>query len=93
MYVFREIDAGEVKSIVTMSNNETVITSEKNEIHRFTFDHSFWSFDQSSPNSANQLTIYEAIGLPLLDKVFEGYNACLLAYGPTGSGKSYRFGF
>lgn len=28
----------------------------------------------------------------LLEGCFEGYNACVLAYGPTGSGKTYTMG-
>lgn len=73
-----------------MIDNETILTTDKGDVHRFTFDHSFWSFDESSANYASQTDVYKAVGQSLLAKVFEGYNACLLAYGPTGSGKSFR---
>ena len=33
--------------------------------------------------------MYSAVGSPLLQDVFQGYNACLFAYGQTGSGKTH----
>jgi len=80
----------EIKNVVTMVGNETVVSTDRGDVHRFTYDHSFWSFDQSATNYSSQSDVYSAIGQPLLTKVLEGYNACLLAYGQTGSGKSYR---
>jgi hypothetical protein len=29
------------------------------------------------------------LGKPVLDSLFEGYNACVLAYGQSGTGKTY----
>ncbi|KAF6779295.1 hypothetical protein AHF37_01350 [Paragonimus kellicotti] len=69
----------------------------------FIFDHTFWSFDKQPttlgdcsmmhkpdfPNYADQATVYKAIGVPILQRALEGYNACLFAYGMTSSGKTY----
>ncbi|KAF8561262.1 hypothetical protein P879_02742 [Paragonimus westermani] len=69
----------------------------------FIFDHTFWSFDKRPatlgdcstihkpdfPNYADQATVYKAIGIPILLRALEGYNACLFAYGMTSSGKTY----
>ncbi|ESO00704.1 hypothetical protein HELRODRAFT_192579 [Helobdella robusta] len=85
----RELDEEDVKCIVSMRGNETVVTPEKGDPLRFTYDYSFWSFDQSSDSYADQVKVYTALAQPLLNKVFEGYNACLFAYGQTSSGKSY----
>eukprot|EP00878_Enallax_costatus_P046848 GHUV01057151.1.p1 GENE.GHUV01057151.1~~GHUV01057151.1.p1 ORF type:complete len:170 (+),score=41.91 GHUV01057151.1:203-712(+) len=52
---------------------------------RFTFDHVF------GPNST-QDQVYETCVSDLVDAVVEGYNATVLAYGPTGSGKTYTMG-
>ena len=76
--------------MVTMVGNETVVSTDKGDVQRFTYDYSFWSFDESTTHYSSQSDVYHAIGQPLLSKVFEGYNACLFAYGQTGSGKSYR---
>ncbi|KAF7232168.1 hypothetical protein EG68_08892, partial [Paragonimus skrjabini miyazakii] len=69
----------------------------------FIFDHTFWSFDKRPTtlgdcstmhkpdysNYADQATVYKAIGVPILQRALEGYNACLFAYGMTSSGKTY----
>lgn len=54
--------------------------------HSFTFDHVYGS--TASPSSA----IFEECVGPLVDGLFQGYNATVLAYGQTGSGKTYTMG-
>ncbi|KAL0352049.1 UNVERIFIED_CONTAM: Kinesin-like protein KIN-4A [Sesamum calycinum] len=54
--------------------------------HSFTFDHVYGS--TSSPSTA----MYEECVAPLVDGLFQGYNATVLAYGQTGSGKTYTMG-
>ena len=48
----------------------------------FTFDHVF------GPQSDNH-AIFNQIGSDLVDKLFDGFNSTLFAYGMTGSGKTY----
>ncbi|KAH7659921.1 Plus-end-directed kinesin ATPase protein [Dioscorea alata] len=54
--------------------------------HSFTFDHVYGS--TASPSSA----MFEECVAPLVDGLFQGYNATVLAYGQTGSGKTYTMG-
>ncbi|KAH7671958.1 Plus-end-directed kinesin ATPase protein [Dioscorea alata] len=54
--------------------------------HSFTFDHVYGS--SGSPSSA----MFEECVSPLVDGLFQGYNATVLAYGQTGSGKTYTMG-
>ncbi|KAL9269949.1 Kinesin-like protein [Drosera capensis] len=54
--------------------------------HSFTFDHVYGS--TGSPSSA----MFEECIAPLVDGLFQGYNATVLAYGQTGSGKTYTMG-
>ncbi|TKY75035.1 Kinesin protein FRA1 [Spatholobus suberectus] len=54
--------------------------------HSFTFDHVYGS--TGSPSSA----MFEQCVAPLIDGLFQGYNATVLAYGQTGSGKTYTMG-
>ncbi|XP_031118224.1 kinesin-like protein KIN-4A isoform X2 [Ipomoea triloba] len=54
--------------------------------HSFTFDHVYGS--TGSPSSS----MYEECVAPLVDGLFQGYNATVLAYGQTGSGKTYTMG-
>ena len=38
---------------------------------------------------ADQEKVFEYLGQEILDRAFEGYNACLFAYGQTGLLSSY----
>ena len=51
----------------------------------FVFDH---VFDQS----AKQQDIFRECASGLVDDVFQGYNACVFAYGQTSSGKTFTMG-
>lgn len=54
--------------------------------HSFTFDHVYGS--TGTPSSS----MFEDCVAPLVDGLFQGYNATVLAYGQTGSGKTYTMG-
>ncbi|KAD0046733.1 hypothetical protein E3N88_44876 [Mikania micrantha] len=54
--------------------------------HSFTFDHVYGS--TGSPSSV----MFEECASPLVDGLFQGYNATVLAFGQTGSGKTYTMG-
>ncbi|XP_017042129.1 kinesin-like protein Nod [Drosophila ficusphila] len=55
---------------------------EQNEFH---FDHAF-------PSTAGQNEMYQALILPLVEKAMQGFPCTALAYGQTGTGKSYSMG-
>ena len=48
----------------------------------FAFDHAFGP-------AADQLSIFAALGAPLVKELLAGYNATIFAYGQTGSGKTH----
>lgn len=56
----------------------------------FAFDHCFYSLDSELPNFASQKTVFECLGRDILDNAFEGYNACIFAYGQTGKLISHK---
>jgi hypothetical protein len=45
-----------------------------------------YAFDRVFDETATQQQVYEFTALPLLDKVLQGYNATVFAYGATGCG-------
>eukprot|EP00904_Undaria_pinnatifida_P006728 jgi/Undpi1/3185/HiC_scaffold_15.g06559.m1 len=47
-----------------------------------------WAFDQVFGLEARQETVYAEVS-PLVISVMDGYNACIFAYGQTGTGKTY----
>lgn len=67
----------------------TAINPKTGEKHTFAFDYSFWSFDNNHPNAADQKTVFDALGILVLQNAWDGYNTCCFAYGQTGTGKSY----
>ncbi|EGC38876.1 hypothetical protein DICPUDRAFT_93725 [Dictyostelium purpureum] len=87
--------------IVDMNGNSTVLTRPSalrvnptapptaEDEKSFTFDHSYWSFNQSDPHFASQATVYNDLGKEVLKNAWEGFNCSIFAYGQTGSGKSY----
>ena len=58
----------------------------KTKTNMFTYD---YVFDEKT----SQEHVMNVVGVDLVDNVLSGYNACLFAYGCSGSGKSYsQFG-
>lgn len=48
-----------------------------------------YAFDRVFEPEATQRHVYQHTAFPLLDKVLNGYNATLFAYGATGCGKTH----
>ncbi|XP_042169474.1 kinesin-like protein KIF13A [Oncorhynchus tshawytscha] len=77
-----------------MEDNQTVLhpppSNNKGENSRkqskvFAFDHCFWSMDESNmPKYAGQEVVFQCLGEGILENAFQGYNACIFAYGQTG---------
>ncbi len=60
------------------------IFDSRKETKSFTFDHCFNSLDHNDPHYSSQEDVFNKIGKDLLDNAFQGYNACIFAYGQTG---------
>jgi hypothetical protein len=89
---------------VAMSGKTTKIWSKEQGIEKeFNFDYSYWSHDgfieepgtglmkkaSLSSNYADQQTVFNDLGIEVLNNAWNGYHVCLFAYGQTGAGKSY----
>ena len=48
-----------------------------------------FSFDRAYDENTEQDTLFQYIGVELLQHAFNGFNTCVFAYGQTGSGKSH----
>ncbi|XP_069121894.1 kinesin-like protein KIF28P [Argopecten irradians] len=86
------------------STTQITDPSGEDEPRKFTFDFSYWSHDgckenngyfepdPSKPNGkkfADQKSVYNDLGVGVLENAWGGYNSTLFAYGQTGSGKSW----
>ncbi|XP_011493839.1 PREDICTED: kinesin-like protein KIF14 [Ceratosolen solmsi marchali] len=86
---FKEQCEQKIFSIVEVNNQNLIVDCDTSQ-HTFIYDHCFISYnDPLKKGHANQESVFNTIGIPLVQSAFEGYNVCLLAYGQTGSGKSY----
>lgn len=50
----------------------------------FAFDHCFYSVNANDDNFASQEDVFDCVGRDILENAFQGYNACIFAYGQTG---------
>ncbi|KMQ90957.1 kinesin-like protein kif13a protein, partial [Lasius niger] len=55
----------------------------QNKPKTFAFDHCFYSLEPGTENFASQEVVFDALGRDILDNAFQGYNACIFAYGQT----------
>ncbi|KAI6217492.1 Kinesin-like protein KIF1B [Aphelenchoides fujianensis] len=80
----------ESKCVIGMTGTTTTISGgPTNQTHSFNYDYSYWSANEQDSNFVTQSTVYEELGVEMLEHAFQGYNVCIFAYGQTGAGKSY----
>jgi len=48
-----------------------------------------YTFSQLWGMHVQTTQVYQEVGLPIVRRVFEGYNGCIMAYGQTNSGKTH----
>uniref|UniRef100_A0ACD5WQR4 Uncharacterized protein n=1 Tax=Avena sativa TaxID=4498 RepID=A0ACD5WQR4_AVESA len=51
-----------------------------------------YQFDEIFTENASQKRIYQVVAKPVVESVLEGYNGTVMAYGQTGTGKTYTVG-
>jgi kinesin family protein 4/21/27 len=78
-------EKGQAECLDSYENSDNTSTVVIGETKTFVFD---YVFDQK----VSQETMFNNIGVPLIDQMFAGYNASMLAYGQTGSGKTFTMG-
>ncbi|XP_035992415.1 kinesin-like protein KIF28P [Fundulus heteroclitus] len=99
----RERDAGS-RCIISLVSTSITIQDPRDCHNRrsFCFDYAYWShsgftrdhsglFVPEEPGGryADQHSVFQDLGVGILENALQGYNTTLLAYGQTGSGKSY----
>ncbi|RVW97760.1 Kinesin-like protein KIN-UC [Vitis vinifera] len=67
------------------------------EMRRLKLRKNNWSsesyrFDEVFMESASQRHVYEVVAKPVVESVLNGYNGTVMAYGQTGTGKTYTLG-
>ncbi|GAY54534.1 hypothetical protein CUMW_157380 [Citrus unshiu] len=67
------------------------------ELKRLRLRKNNWSsesyrFDEVFTETASQRRVYEVVAKPVVESVLNGYNGTVMAYGQTGTGKTYTLG-
>ena len=74
-----------------ISIKQTVSVWES-RLQRHTFWHAIGSWFATRCDLISfrgEIQVFDDIGTQVLDALFNGYNACVLAYGQSGTGKTY----
>ena len=50
-----------------------------------------FAFDRVFGTTSQQVDVWEDVGKPIVDALFQGFNGCLLAYGQTGRCASHAW--
>ena len=76
--------------LLKVESSSSISILGKDKSRRYNFDNVYQSFDRDVAAYSTNGDVYKSIGVPLVRDALKGYNGCLLAYGGTGSGKTYN---
>nr|XP_017185776.2 kinesin-like protein KIN-UA isoform X3 [Malus domestica] len=62
------------------------------KLRKNNWDTDTYEFDEVLTEFASQKRVYEVVAKPVVESVLEGYNGTVMAYGQTGTGKTYTLG-
>ncbi|EPS63032.1 hypothetical protein M569_11754 [Genlisea aurea] len=62
------------------------------KLRKNNWDSDTYEFDEVLTEFASQKRVYEVVAKPVVESVLDGYNGTVMAYGQTGTGKTYTLG-
>ncbi|KAL2629949.1 hypothetical protein R1flu_014635 [Riccia fluitans] len=62
------------------------------KLRKNNWDCETYQFDEILTETASQKRVYEVVAKPVVESVLEGYNGTVMAYGQTGTGKTFTLG-
>ncbi|XP_073286788.1 kinesin-like protein KIN-UB [Primulina huaijiensis] len=62
------------------------------KLRKNNWDSDTYEFDEVFTEFASQKRVYEVVAKPVAESVLDGYNGTVMAYGQTGTGKTYTLG-
>ncbi|KAK8685023.1 hypothetical protein V6N13_041034 [Hibiscus sabdariffa] len=62
------------------------------KLRKNNWDTDTYEFDEVLTEFASQKRVYEVVAKPIVESVLDGYNGTVMAYGQTGTGKTYTLG-
>ncbi|EXB52669.1 Armadillo repeat-containing kinesin-like protein 2 [Morus notabilis] len=62
------------------------------KLRKNNWDSDTYEFDEVLTEFASQKRVYEVVAKPVVESVLDGYNGTVMAYGQTGTGKTFTLG-
>ncbi|KAG9145097.1 hypothetical protein Leryth_008885 [Lithospermum erythrorhizon] len=62
------------------------------KLQKNNWDSDTYEFDEVLTEFSSQKRVYEVVAKPVVESVLDGYNGTIMAYGQTGTGKTYTLG-
>nr|XP_043626459.1 kinesin-like protein KIN-UB [Erigeron canadensis] len=62
------------------------------KLRKNSWDSDTYEFDEVLTEFASQKRVYEVVAKPVVESVLDGYNGTVMAYGQTGTGKTFTLG-
>ncbi|CAN6466518.1 unnamed protein product [Victoria cruziana] len=62
------------------------------KLRKNNWDSDTYQFDEVFTEFSSQKRVYEVVAKPVVESVLEGYNGTIMAYGQTGTGKTFTLG-
>ncbi|CAJ1928235.1 unnamed protein product [Sphenostylis stenocarpa] len=62
------------------------------KLRKNNWDADTYEFDEVLTEFSSQKRVYEVVARPVVESVLDGYNGTIMAYGQTGTGKTYTLG-
>lgn len=62
------------------------------KLRKNNWDSDTYEFDEVLTECASQKRVYEVVAKPVVESVLDGYNGTVMAYGQTGTGKTFTLG-
>ncbi|KAJ6703688.1 KINESIN-RELATED [Salix viminalis] len=71
---------------------ELLPEAKRLKLRKNNWDSDTYEFDEVLTEFASQKRVYEVVAKPVVESVMDGYNGTVMAYGQTGTGKTYTLG-
>ncbi|KAH7420452.1 hypothetical protein KP509_13G008400 [Ceratopteris richardii] len=88
----RPRNSEELKSDDVADYIELMPELKRLKLRKNNWDFETFQFDEILNETASQKRVYEVVAKPVVESVLEGYNGTVMAYGQTGTGKTFTLG-
>ncbi|XP_062110310.1 kinesin-like protein KIN-UC isoform X2 [Humulus lupulus] len=71
------------------ADSDSLVQLKRLKLRKNNWSSESYRFDEVFTDTASQRRVYEAVAKPVVESVLNGYNGTVMAYGQTGTSKTY----